>query len=154
MNPIHRDEIVGQELASVFCDFDAPGLITLRSGAAFSLPEVLMTEVCRSVKPTSVAPSDHPMFLGATVVNLLRPKNLSDIDQKIQESVKLQLSTGISFSLMWWGAGPYLRFYHSVDILGAHRSFWDDFDLPIIADRPDLRKWTCADVLRADSSNY
>jgi hypothetical protein len=141
-----QDEIVGQELTNVFCDFDAAGLIALRSGAVFSLPGVLMTEVCRDELPRGVAPSINPNFLGATIVDLLRPKDLSKIDDELQESVKLQLSSGISCSLMWWGMGPYLRFYDSAEILGNHQSFWADFDLPNVPDWPGIRKWTCTDV--------
>jgi len=149
MDPLNQGEVVGQELAAAFCDFDAEGVIALRSGAVFSLPGVLMTEVCRSEMPSAVAPSINPKFAGAIVVDLLRPKDLSDIDGEMQESVKLQLSTGICFSLMWWGAGPYLRYYDSAEILDAHQSFWDDFDLPVVPDWPDIRKWTCADVAEA-----
>ena len=149
---LSQDEVVGQELANVFCDFNAAGLIALRSGAVFSLPGVLMTEVCIGVRPTEVAPSINPKFLGATIVDLLRPKDLSDIYGEMQESVKLQLSSGICCSLMWGGMGPYLRFYDYADIMGNHQSFWADFDLPHVPDWPDIRKWTCADVAEAEAA--
>ncbi len=45
MNALKRAEIVGRELVSLYCDFDAAGIVAPRAGAVFLLPGVLMTEV-------------------------------------------------------------------------------------------------------------
>ena len=152
-NSLSQDEVVGHKLANIFCDFEAAGIITLESGSVFSLPGVLMTEVCRGKNYAQTAPRMHPKFLGATVIDLLRPKDLSDIYCEMQESVKLQLSSGICVSLKWWGMGPYLGLYDLEDISGSHQSFWEDFFLPNVPDWPDIRKLTCADVTEAEVAN-
>ena len=42
MNALKRAEIVGRELVSLYCDFDAAGIVAPRAGAVILLPGVLM----------------------------------------------------------------------------------------------------------------
>jgi len=42
MNALKRAEIVGRELVSLYCDFDAAGIVAPRAGAVILLPGMLM----------------------------------------------------------------------------------------------------------------
>lgn len=154
MEVILQEEVVGKVIANVFCDFDAAGIIELVSGRSFALPSVLMTEVCSAPLPTNCAPWSDWRLKGALIKDLLRPRDLSDIYTEIQSSVSVLLDNGIIFSLEWNGNGPYMHVSDPIQSparIDGLQSFWMPFDLPSVAELPELKKWTCRDIANAQT---
>ena len=126
MPELSKDDIIDQALRSIVCDHDLGTVVVLESGQAFQLPSVLCETIAAIDIPEDASVQDDPNFKHARVVDLLKPADLPDIDKEIQKSVKIQLSTGIVVSGMYWGAGPNIRKYEYKDLAATHQSFWAD----------------------------
>ncbi len=148
MSSIRREDIVGEVIENVFCEFEANGIIELVSGRCFVMPSVDMTEVCSASLPTNCSARFDGRLKGATILDVLRPKDLSDIYIEIQSTASVLLDNGLIFSLGWTAFGP--RIYiadtnQTRDWIASLQSFWLPFELPSIEEFPELRKLTCGD---------
>ena len=56
----------------------------------------------------------------------------------------------------WCGEGPYLAITEpdgTLDYFSEQQSFWEPFELPTVPDWPDLRKWSCSDIAKAENQS-
>ena len=102
MTALTKSDIVGQSVETVYCEHEIGVVVILGSGIGFTLPSPYATKVDEATRPTDLSGVEDLAILGGHIVDLLRPVDLTNIDTEIQESAKLQLSTGICISLMWW----------------------------------------------------
>jgi hypothetical protein len=130
MGAIAQEQIVGQEIETIYCDADLGAVVLLRSGKAFVLPSVIEMEIQSLGALVERRASANSDFDGALITDLIRPIDLTDLESETQESVKLILNSGRCISLMWWGMGPYLRDVKTTELIQPHQSFWTPSTLP------------------------